>query len=112
MAELPTGTVTFHFTDIKGSSTRWEQHFQAMRAAQQRHDLILRQIIDAHGGVVFERPGDAFCAAFASPPEALRAALAAQRALQASAGAGPRSRLSWLRPIKKSLSLLVKPRRA
>ncbi len=83
MAELPTGTVTFLFTDIEGSSTRWEQHFQAMRAALQRHDLILRQIIDAHGGVVFERPGDAFCAAVASPPEALTAALAAQRALQA-----------------------------
>ena len=111
MAELPTGTVTFLFTDIEGSSTRWEQHFQAMRAAQQRHDLILRQIIDAHGGVVFERPGDAFCAAFASPPEALTAALVAQRALQTEPW-GARSRLSWLRPIKKSLSLLVKPRRA
>ncbi|MDQ5851887.1 MAG: adenylate/guanylate cyclase domain-containing protein, partial [Chloroflexota bacterium] len=83
MAALPTGTITFLFTDIEGSSSRWEQHREAMRTALARHDAILRQTIEGHGGVVFKTVGDAFCAAFATAPDALEAALAAQRALYA-----------------------------
>jgi predicted ATPase/class 3 adenylate cyclase/DNA-binding CsgD family transcriptional regulator len=81
MADLPTGTVTFLFTDIEGSTRLWEQYPQAMAGALARHDTILRQATAAHEGVVFRTVGDAFCTAFASAPQALRAALDAQRAL-------------------------------
>jgi len=81
MADLPSGTVTFLFTDIEGSTQLWEQHPQAMPSALARHDAILREATAAHGGVVFRTVGDAFCTAFASAPAALRAALDAQRAL-------------------------------
>ena len=84
MTELPTGTVTFLFTDIEGSTTRWEQHREAMQAALARHDAILRQAIEAHGGHVFKTVGDAFYAAFATTPDALAAALTAQRMLGAA----------------------------
>jgi predicted ATPase/DNA-binding SARP family transcriptional activator len=81
---LPAGeTLTFLFTDIEGSVRQWEEHPEAMSAALARHDTLLRQAIEAHGGVVFKRVGDAFCAVFATAPEALAAALAGQRALQA-----------------------------
>jgi predicted ATPase/class 3 adenylate cyclase len=83
MPDLPTGTVTFLFTDIEGSTRLWEQHPEAMRAALARHDLLLREAIEAHDGHVFKTMGDQFCAAFAAAPEALTAALVAQRALQA-----------------------------
>src|SRR5579864_8099205 len=83
MAELPTGTVTFLFTDIEGSTRLWEQHPEAMQGALARHDALLRQAIEAHGGHVFKTVGDQFCAAFATPPDALAAALTAQQALGA-----------------------------
>ena len=83
MAPLPTGTVTFLFTDIEGSTTRWEHQFDAMQAALARHDAILRGTIEAHGGHVFKTVGDAFYAVFASAPDALRAAIAAQQAVSA-----------------------------
>src|SRR3712207_3835257 len=81
MPDLPTGTVTFLFTDIEGSTTRWEQHREAMQAALARHDTILREAIEGHSGVVFKTVGDAFYAAFDTAPDTLQAALAAQRAL-------------------------------
>lgn len=74
---------TFLFTDIEGSTRRWEQHTAAMPAALERHDVLLRDAIEAHGGRVFKTVGDAFCAAFASASDALGAALASQRAIQA-----------------------------
>jgi class 3 adenylate cyclase len=52
-----------------------------MRVALARHDEILRETIDAHGGYVFKTIGDAFCAAFSIAPDALKAALEAQRAI-------------------------------
>jgi len=81
MSTLPTGTVTFLFTDIAGSTTLWEQHPQAMPAALARHDALLRQVIEANAGTVFKLVGDSVCAAFASAPDALHAALGIQRAL-------------------------------
>src|SRR3712207_1033234 len=83
MAELPTGTVTFLYTDIEGSTRRWEVHAQAMPAAVERHDDLLRRTIAAHHGHVFRTAGDGLCAAFATAPDAVAAALAAQRALSA-----------------------------
>jgi predicted ATPase/class 3 adenylate cyclase len=82
-AALPQGTPTFLFTDIEGSTQRWEQDPQAMRGALPRHDALLRAAIEAHGGVVFKTAGDGVHAAFAKAPDALASALAAQRALAA-----------------------------
>src|SRR5437870_10810683 len=82
MNNSPTGTVTFLFTDIEGSTTLWEQHPQAMQLALQRHDALLRQAIEANNGYVFKTVGDAFCAAFPTAVDALSATLSAHRALQ------------------------------
>jgi class 3 adenylate cyclase/DNA-binding XRE family transcriptional regulator len=79
---LPSGTVTFLFTDVEASTRLWEQHPAAMRGALARHDAILRAAIAAHGGAIFKTVGDGFCTAFASAPNALAAALEAQRVLQ------------------------------
>ncbi len=79
----PSGTVTFLFTDIEGSTQRWERDRDAMSAALARHDAILRNAIESGGGFLFKTVGDAFCAAFPTAPGALAAALAAQRALAA-----------------------------
>src|SRR5436305_4419716 len=81
MSQRPTGTVTFLFTDIEGSTTRWEHHPDAMRTALARHDVLLRSLITAHNGYVFKMVGDAVYAAFAIPADALAAAQAAQRAV-------------------------------
>ncbi|HET9221573.1 MAG TPA: helix-turn-helix domain-containing protein, partial [Roseiflexaceae bacterium] len=80
---LPSGTVTFLFTDIENSTGLWEQFGDTMRAALVRHNEILRAAIERYHGVVFKIIGDAICAAFASALDALSAALAAQRALLA-----------------------------
>ena len=63
-APLPTGTLTFLFTDIEGSTRLWEAHPDAMHQAVARHDTLVRQNIEARGGFVFKTVGDAFCAAF------------------------------------------------
>ena len=87
MPDLPTGTVTFLFTDIEGSTRLWEEHPKAMRLALARHDALLRQAIESHGGHVFKTMGDQFCAAFAGASDALAAAAHAQHALQSAAWA-------------------------
>jgi len=81
---LPTGTITFLFTDIEDSTPLWEQHPQEMAAALQIHNAALRQAIEANGGVVFKTVGDAFQAAFATASQALKAAMEGQHALQSS----------------------------
>src|SRR4051812_26196535 len=85
MSALPTGTVTFLFTDIEGSTRLWEEHPHAMRTALDRHDMLLRSQIESHHGYVFKTVGDAFCAAFTSAVDALQAALDIHLALQAEA---------------------------
>jgi predicted ATPase/class 3 adenylate cyclase len=80
----PTGTVTFLFTDIEGSTKLWEDDAPAMRAALARHDDVLRSAMGEHGGYVFKTVGDAFCATFTTAPDALEAALEAQRRLLSS----------------------------
>ncbi|WP_225593012.1 ATP-binding protein [Mycolicibacterium fortuitum] len=74
--------VTFLFTDIEGSTRRWEADPAAMRAALARHDDVLRTTIEGHGGQVFKHTGDGICATFASPSAAVDAAVAAQRELE------------------------------
>jgi WD40 repeat protein/class 3 adenylate cyclase len=82
MAAITTGTtITFLFTDIEGSTRFWEAQPEAMEPALARHDALLREIIESHGGCIFKTIGDAFCAAFDRAPDALEAAHAAQRAL-------------------------------
>src|SRR6476659_4525712 len=83
MPELPSGTVTFLFTDIEGSTALWEQHPDAMRQASVRHDVLIEQIVaDHHGQVVRPRgEGDSRFAVFARASDAVAAAAALQQAL-------------------------------
>ncbi|HLJ83595.1 MAG TPA: tetratricopeptide repeat protein [Candidatus Eremiobacteraceae bacterium] len=81
-AHLPTGEVAFLFTDIEGSTRRWEAQPDQMKAAVARHEQIVSSAIDAHGGHVFKSLGDAFCVAFQTPRDAIAAASHAQRTLE------------------------------
>jgi predicted ATPase/class 3 adenylate cyclase len=81
-AAAPSGVVTFLFTDVEGSTGRWEADADGMRAALAAHDEVLRNAIEAQGGWLFKHTGDGVCAAFASPRCAVDAAVAAQRALE------------------------------
>ena len=82
MVAAPSGVVTFLFTDVEGSTRRWEADAEAMRAALAAHDAVLRAAIESHGGWLFKHTGDGVCAAFASPKSAVDAAAAAQRKLE------------------------------
>src|SRR5262245_56059381 len=78
---MPGATITFLFTDIEGSTRFWEEQPEVMESALAHHDRLLLGVIESHHGHVFKTIGDAFCAAFDRASDALRAALAAQRAL-------------------------------
>jgi predicted ATPase/class 3 adenylate cyclase len=80
---LPSGTVTFLFTDIEASTRLWAQYSQTMGPAIARHETLLRAVIMASGGVVFKTVGDAIYAAFASALDAVQAAVAGQQAIEA-----------------------------
>jgi len=79
---LPTGTITFLFTDIEDSTLLWEQMPEAMRDSVTQYRTILRQSIESNGGQAFQIFGDSFQAAFRLAAEGLRAALATQRAIR------------------------------
>ncbi|MCJ7673382.1 MAG: adenylate/guanylate cyclase domain-containing protein, partial [Acidimicrobiia bacterium] len=83
MSDLPTGTVTFLFTDLEGSTRLWEEHPEAMRDALARHDEILRDAVEKRAGHVVKTTGDGLHAAFALASDGVVAALDAQRALVA-----------------------------
>lgn len=74
--------VTFLFTDVEGSTRRWETDADGMRKALAAHDEVLRSAIEAHGGILFKHTGDGVCAAFSSPKSAVDAAVAAQHKLE------------------------------
>src|SRR5919198_5648446 len=83
MTALPTGTVTFLFTDVEGSTKLWERHPEQMRVALARHDQLIESLVQQHQGVVV-RPrgeGDSRFAVFARATDAVAAAAAIQRAL-------------------------------
>ena len=82
MHQPPTGTITFLFTDIEGSTKLWQDQPQAMQSALARHDALLRQAVELHDGFLIKTTGDGVYAAFATASDALAAALAAQCALQ------------------------------
>ncbi len=81
--ELPTGTVTFLFTDVQGSTRLLEALGPEFDDLMQLHHLVLRASVEQHGGVVFETEGDAAFAVFAAAGEAVAAARDAQRHLSA-----------------------------
>jgi predicted ATPase/class 3 adenylate cyclase len=81
MVALPTGTVTFLFTDLEGSSRLWESYPDAMQDVLARHDEILREAVMLHGGYVVKMRGDGAHAAFATAESGIVAAIAAQQAL-------------------------------
>ena len=74
--------MTFLFTDIEGSTRRWESDADAMRMAVAAHDKVLRSAIEAHDGFLFSHTGDGVAAAFASPGSAVETAIDAQCELQ------------------------------
>ncbi|MFI5506503.1 ATP-binding protein [Mycobacterium sp. NPDC051804] len=74
--------VTFLFTDIEGSTRRWEANADAMRSALAAHDAVLRDAVSSHDGHVFKHTGDGVCAVFTSPGHAVDAAVASQRLLE------------------------------
>ena len=75
MTVAPTGTITFLFSDIEGSSKKWGQQPDAMRTALAAHDRMLRESFEAFGGYDFKTVGDAFCVAFDTATDALAGAL-------------------------------------
>src|SRR5216683_2002065 len=81
MSDLPTGTVTFLFTDVEGSTRLWEEHPEAIKAALARHDAILDHAVATHDGHIVKRTGDGVHAVFATADDGVRAATNAQRAL-------------------------------
>jgi len=78
----PSGMVTFLFTDIEGSTGLAQQYRDTWEALRKRHHTILREAIAFNHGYVFQIVGDAFCAAFHTPNDSLKAAIDAQRKLQ------------------------------
>jgi predicted ATPase/class 3 adenylate cyclase len=91
MAALPTGTVTFLFTDVEGSTRLWEEAPEAMRAALVQHDAIVEFLTEQHGGQVVRPRGEGdsrFCV-FARATDAVAAAAAIQRALHEEAWPTP-----------------------
>jgi predicted ATPase/class 3 adenylate cyclase len=81
MSELPTGVVTFLFTDVVGSTRLWDEHHNAMEADLVVHDMVVRSAIKDRDGYVFSAGGDSFVAAFTRPVDAIDAAAHAQREL-------------------------------
>jgi predicted ATPase/class 3 adenylate cyclase len=79
--ELPTGTVTFLFTDIEGSTRLLQELGDRYAAVRDQHAAIVRRAIAEGGGVEVSTEGDSFFAAFGGPAGAVRAAVAAQRGL-------------------------------
>lgn len=82
MTVPPTGTITFLFSDIEGSTKKWEKQPEAMRVALAEHDRLLREVFASCAGYVFKTVGDAFCVAFDTAQDALAGALESQRALR------------------------------
>src|SRR5512142_2923722 len=78
-SNLPSGTVTFLFTDLEGSTKLWEQFPGEMKRALARHDEILRNAIESHGGRIIKNTGDGFHAVFDTGVNGVAAALAAQQ---------------------------------
>jgi predicted ATPase/class 3 adenylate cyclase len=82
LRSAPSGTVSFFFTDVEGSTQRWEHGPDEMAERLERHDAVMRRVIADHGGYVFSIAGDSFGASFPTVHAAVEAAVAAQRDLR------------------------------
>ena len=82
MTNLPTGTVTFLFTDIEGSTQLWEKHPEEMKSALAKHDAILKDTIESNSGHVIKTTGDGIHAVFAKAMDTVNATIQAQHILQ------------------------------
>lgn len=82
MSNLPSGTVTFLFTDIENSTPLWEQQPGAMKSALAKHDSLLRGIFLMHNGQIIKTTGDGFHVVFVTAADAVHAAIHAQQVLQ------------------------------
>jgi predicted ATPase/class 3 adenylate cyclase len=82
---MPSGTITFLFTDIEGSTRRWERDTETMRTDVARHDELVEEAVERHHGLVFATAGDGFAVAFARAGDALSCAVDVQNSLR---GAG------------------------
>jgi predicted ATPase/class 3 adenylate cyclase len=81
MAEIPTGTVTFLFTDIEGSTKLLNRFGDRYHDILGQHNTVLRAIFEKHGGREMTTEGDAFFIAFPRAADAIAAAVAGQKAL-------------------------------
>jgi class 3 adenylate cyclase len=84
MNSLPSGTVTFLFTDIEGSTKLWEEHPEAMKPALAKHDSILKQAVESNNGQIVKTTGDGIHAAFPTAIDAVRTSLDSQLEFQTS----------------------------
>lgn len=84
MTNLPSGTVTFLFTDIEGSTQLWEKYPEEMKSALAKHDAMLKEAIESNHGHVIKTTGDGIHAVFEKAIDAIQAALTAQRELNSS----------------------------
>lgn len=90
---LPTGVVTFLFTDVEGSTALWAADSDAMAASLAVHDEILRDVVATHDGYVFTTAGDSFAVAFQAATSGVAAAIDAQRRLGQASWPGPALRI-------------------
>jgi predicted ATPase/class 3 adenylate cyclase len=81
---LPSGTVTFLFTDVEGSTKLWEKYPEAMKSALAKHDSILKEAIESNNGQVIKTTGDGVHAVFSTAIDAINASTDVQRLLQTS----------------------------
>src|SRR4029077_3281067 len=82
-SDLPSGTVSFLFTDVEGSTRLWDESPDVMSHVMPCHDELLRDAVDSHDGLIVKTTGDGLHAVFATAHDAVTAAVAAQRSLLA-----------------------------
>lgn len=93
MPNRPSGTVSFLFSDVVGSTRLWETDREGMAASLAAHDRVMQDSISDRGGYVFSTAGDSFAAAFPTPVAALSAAIRAQLGLIGETWPGPAIRV-------------------
>ena len=84
MSDLPSGTITFLFTDIENSTPLWEEYPEAMKSSLAKHDSILKEFVESNNGQIIKTTGDGIHAVFSTAMDAVQASLDAQRELQTS----------------------------
>jgi predicted ATPase/class 3 adenylate cyclase len=84
MGALPTGTVTFLFTDIEDSTRLWEKYPEAMIPALAKHDSILKEVVESNNGQIIKTTGDGIHAVFSTAIDAVKSALDIQQTIQNS----------------------------